>query len=42
MAREVCVECDGDGWVYDADDGGTKTCPVCDGVEHDERDPDDE
>ncbi len=28
---EECEECDGKGWVYDPSDGGTMTCPVCDG-----------
>lgn len=26
-----CSECSGDGWVDDEEDGGTMTCPECDG-----------
>ena len=26
-----CDECDGNGWVQDDSDGGTMTCPKCDG-----------
>lgn len=28
-----CDECNGYGWVPDPRDGGTKTCPKCDGAE---------
>jgi len=27
---ETCIECEGDGWVYDPAEG-TIVCPVCDG-----------
>jgi DnaJ-class molecular chaperone len=30
-----CKTCDGDGWIYDDEDGGTKVCPDCDGEESD-------
>lgn len=30
--KELCKECDGDGWVEDPDDGGTMTCEECDGT----------
>ncbi|MBI1202628.1 MAG: hypothetical protein GC182_08975 [Rhodopseudomonas sp.] len=26
-----CPECQGNGWVDDEEDGGTMTCPTCDG-----------
>lgn len=25
-----CEVCDGNGWVYDEEEGGTMTCPECD------------
>lgn len=30
-ADEPCPTCDGNGWVYDEEDGGTMTCPDCGG-----------
>lgn len=27
----ACDTCKGNGWVYDPSDGGTMTCPECDG-----------
>lgn len=27
-----CLECEGNGWIDDPLDGGTTTCPVCDGA----------
>lgn len=29
--RQACPTCGGNGWVYDPSDGGTMTCPDCDG-----------
>lgn len=33
MSDHPCKECEGDGWVEDPSDGGTMTCPRCDGDE---------
>ncbi len=33
--RDVCPECNGNGWVYDPSDGGTMCCPLCDGESDD-------
>lgn len=31
FTHEECEKCGRDGWVEDLDDGGTMTCPTCDG-----------
>jgi DnaJ-class molecular chaperone len=31
MAVPDCEECSGNGWVDDEEDGGTMTCPSCNG-----------
>ncbi len=33
MANPDCETCEGNGWVEDEEDGGTKVCPDCDGEE---------
>jgi hypothetical protein len=31
LAHPDCETCEGNGWVDDPKDGGTMTCPECDG-----------
>jgi hypothetical protein len=35
MAVPDCETCEGNGWVYDEEDGGTMCCPDCGGDECD-------